>query len=326
MARRLVALAVAAPFVLGAAASPSGAEGEVVTRFADRTIVESSGLVAADGLFVTVNDSGDGGRVFAVDAETGETVGVSSWDGEPRDVEALAPAGAGEVWVGDIGDNRGVRDSVEVLRVPVGRGERQVSPQRYRLTYPDGAQDAESLLVHPDTGRLLVISKSFFGGTVYAAPARLRTDGENRLREVGRARALATDAAFFPDGRHLVVRGYSGASVLTWPTLEEVADLDLPRQEQGEGIAVAADGEVYLSSEGLHAPVLRLPLPADVREAMAAPTAAGQDADPGSPSRTEPASAADGAGAGERSAWPWLAGGLGLALLLAALLRALRPR
>ena len=70
---------------------------------------------------VTTNDSGDSGRVFAVDPATGDTVGTTSWSPAPEDVEALAPAGPGHVWVGDIGDNRRARDSVQVLRVPVGR-------------------------------------------------------------------------------------------------------------------------------------------------------------------------------------------------------------
>ena len=62
-----------------------------VFAFADPAIVESSGLVAQDGLVYTTNDSGDTGRVFAVDPASGETVGVTRWAAEPTDVEALAP-------------------------------------------------------------------------------------------------------------------------------------------------------------------------------------------------------------------------------------------
>ena len=94
----------------GTAAAPPPDEGRVVFRFQDPAIVEASGLVVQDGLFLTTNDSGDTGRVFAVDPDTGRTTGVTTWASEPQDVEALAPAGGGEVWVGDIGDNaRGAR-------------------------------------------------------------------------------------------------------------------------------------------------------------------------------------------------------------------------
>ena len=88
---------------------------------------------------------------------------------------------------------------------------------------------------------------------------------------------IATDAAFFPDGRHIIVRNYSEAAVYSWPELEEVGRFGLPDQQQGEGIAVdPLDGTIYASSEGLHAPVLRISLPPAVRSAM---TAAGRQPD-----------------------------------------------
>ena len=62
--------------------------------------------------------------------------------------------------------------------------------------------------------------------------------------------AIATDAAFFPDGRHIIVRNYTQAAVYSWPELVEVGRFGLPDQEQGEGIAVADDDTIYASSEG----------------------------------------------------------------------------
>src|SRR3954465_3611472 len=109
----LIAL-VAPPFLLGAAAAPVG-HAQVVFSFKDDAIIESSGLVVVGDLVVTTNDSGDSGRVFAVDPEDGRTVGVTSWQGDPTDVEALAPDGHGGVWVGDIGDNEEKRDTVQVF-------------------------------------------------------------------------------------------------------------------------------------------------------------------------------------------------------------------
>lgn len=72
---------VAAPFVVGAALSAygddGGQDGQEVWSFADPEIVESSGLVATDDRVLTVNDSGDEGRVFVVDRASGQTVGVT---------------------------------------------------------------------------------------------------------------------------------------------------------------------------------------------------------------------------------------------------------
>ncbi len=334
--------ATAVPFLVAALLPGGLLGGDEVTRFQDPEIVESSGLAVVGGLLVTTNDSGDSGRLFAVDPVSGETVGVTHWSAEPEDVEALAPAGGDEVWVGDIGDNGAERESVSVARVPVGRGSRDVDVPTYELVFPEGARDAESLLADPATNQLFVISKGLFGGAVYAAPGRLSADRPNRLTEVGPVLPVATDAAFFPDGRHVIVRAYSEAAVYSWPDLELLDRFGLPRQQQGEGIAVdLTDGTVYASSEGLRAPVLRIALPAAVRRAMTADTASPSPTPSDSlepspepspePSETPPPGSRQGTelpeqDVGARSAWGWAVGGLlGLGIVV-VLVRALRPR
>jgi hypothetical protein len=321
MQQLLAGLAITAPVALGVAVTPSPPEGHEVFAFADPAIVESSALVVEDGLFLTTNDSGDTGRVFTVDG-SGTTVGITRWSDDPTDTEALAPGGRGYVWVGDIGDNPADRSVIEISRVPVGRGDRTVHPTTYRLTYPDGAIDAETLVRDPSSGRLYIASKSVFGGELYAVPEHLDPSGSNQLRSVGRVLQLATDGAFFPDGDHLVLRSYTGAVVYAWPSLQPVGQFPLPSQRQGEGLAVAGNGRVYLSSEGPRAPVLEVPLPPKVRAAV--------DAEPGSPATATPDPSTiarpDDEDPAARETWPWLAGGLLAVLALVVLLRALRPR
>ncbi|MFI2707998.1 hypothetical protein ACH5WX_10670, partial [Nocardioides sp. CER28] len=226
--RALLVLLVV-PFLLGAAAAPSSQE-HVEFSFQDKRITESSGLVAlGTGLFVTTNDSGDSARVFTVD-DRGRTVGVTEWSGDAHDVEALAPAGGGEVWVGDIGDNRASRDSIQVTQVPAGRGDRHSDEPVYDLTYPDGAHDAETLLAAPD-GRLYIVTKGFLGGAVYAAPAELSADHPNRLVRVADGiLPMATDGTFLPDGRHVLIRGYVGAVVYSFPDFGRIRPVPLPDQ------------------------------------------------------------------------------------------------
>jgi hypothetical protein len=255
-------LALVVPFLVGWTQAPEPDDGRVAFRLEDPRIVESSGLVATRGRVVTVNDSGDGGRVFTVDPADGRTVGVTSWEGDPDDVEALAPAGPGEVWVGDIGDNRGVRDTIRLLRVPVGTGERTVTPETVELAYRGGGRDAEALLAHPVTGRVYVVTKGVLAGEVHAVPADLDGPGPHRMRQVGQVTGIVTDGAFLPDGRHLVLRTYTRAVVYAFPSLEQVGAWDLPEQEQGEGLAVLPDGSLLLSSEGQGSEVLREELPA----------------------------------------------------------------
>ena len=292
--------------------------------FRDPEVLESSGLVDEGRLLYTVNDSGDGPVVYAVDARTGETAARTTYSSnDVEDVEALAPGPGGAVWVGDIGDNRGARDTVSVYRAAplstpgarteaLGGGDpvtESVPARRYDLAYPDGPRDAEALLVDPGTGRVFVVSKSVFGGTVYAAPRHLRA-GVNTLRPFARVDGLVTDGAFFPDGRHVVLRTYGDATVYTFPDFRATGRVRLPSQPQGEGISVGPDGRVLLSSEGVHSYVVEVSLPARLTAAAPAPGAAPSSPRPSpAPSRGDldpPSTAAD---------W-W--GAAGVAVLLAA--------
>lgn len=283
----------------------------VLFTFADPRIAESSSLVSTpsgDWLW-TANDSGDSARLFAVGPD-GRTLAVAALPGTTvTDVEDTALGPADTLYVGDIGDNRSSRPSVTVLRVP----EPKVDPARYDvplttaapvravLTYDDGPHDAETLLVHPGTGQVLVVTKSVFGSTVYAAPQPLASGVLRRVATVSfqetgtrggpqpevAGRLLATGGALSPDGHRLVVRTYTDAYVYDVPGDDLVAALEsrptvvpLPATRQGEAVTWSRDGRSLLtSSEGRGAPVHLVPLPAGtpaptVRSAPDAPTSA----------------------------------------------------
>ena len=234
----------------------------------DEDIFESSGLVDRGDVVYTNNDSGDDAVVYGVDPATGRTVSRTTYADSVEDVEAIAPGAHGTVWAGDTGDNRHRRHDVAVYRMVPQDGTRP--GVRYTLTYPDGPHDAETLLVQPRSQRVFVVSKSVFGGTVYAAPRHPAPGSRpNRMRAFARVRGLITDGSFFPDGRHVVLRTYSTASVYTFPAFGLVGTVRLPAQPQGEGISVAADGRVLVSSEGVHADVLQVTLPASLTAASA---------------------------------------------------------
>lgn len=299
-------------------------------RFTDPRITESSGLVVADGYFVTTNDSGDAGRIYTVDPETGDTVGTTTYAEDATDVEALAPAGNREVWVADIGANAAPRRTVSVTRVPFGPDDETVDVPSYDLVYPDNrSRDAESLLVEPGTGQLFVLTKEVFGGALYRAPEELSEDGPNRLERTGDQRliGIATDAAFLPDGEHVVVRDYSRAVFYTWPDLEQVGEVVLPEQPQGEAIAVDADDRIHLTSEGQESPVLFISLPEELRAALDAPVRGNGPTIVETPEGFEPPEANDEPGL---SLGPgrvnWLVGGLLGIGVVVLLVRALRPR
>ncbi len=333
---------LALPFSLGAAAGPAAQEGRELCRVTDQEVVEASGLVATasppEGVLVTVNDSGDEGRVFALDAGSCATVGVTRWAEEPEDVEALAPGPVGRtgdtrgVWVGDIGDNPGTRSEVRVGLVPVAEGDRDASPQWTALRYPDGPRDAEALLRHPGSGRLVVVSKRVVGGAFYAVPDRVAPGEVGEMRRLGAAPSLVTDGAFWPDGRHLVLRNYARATVYSWPGLDQVAAFPLPAQPQGEALAVTPDGRVLVASEGRDQPVLEVRPPADVRAVLegdgeASPAPGGDES--ASPTPAVPGEAAGPATTDREEGLPWpgmvLAAGGVLALLAAGAYLGRRP-
>lgn len=337
--RSVVAGAVLAlPFLLGAAAaSEPEPEPEVALVFSDPDIVESSGLVVTAEVVATVNDSGDSARIFVVDPKTGDTLGQVSYDAEARDNEALAPADEGRVWVGDIGDNFEARDHVEVTRVPLAQADSEVEGETFTLAYPDGPHDAETLLAHPDTGRLFVVTKEVLGGSVYAAPRRLDPSSTNELEKIASdIPGLVTDGAFLSGGDHIILRNYTRAFVLSTAPVREIGSFDLPPQEQGEGIAVSPGGEVFLSSEGVESEMLRITLPLDIRKEIDPTATHEEDAGTGQsesgPSESGQSESGQsgtdqpgGSGTVQPDPWPWAIGGLVAVAAIAVLIRSLRP-
>lgn len=286
--------------------------GQVVGHLSDARITEASALVDLGGVMVTANDSGNAPLLFVVDASTGQTRRTIRYADTNTDTEALAPAGDGAVWVGDIGDNLGRRAEVQVHRVPLDGGP----VATYRLRYADRPHDAESLFaLH---GRLYVVSKELFGGAFYAAPARLDPDGVNVLRRVAPAPSIATDAAAYPDQRHVLVRDYGSATLYEAPSFRRLGSFALPEQQQGEGISVGPGGRIRLTSEGADSAVLQVSLPPELARTLAA----SRPAAPSRPAATPGDAGSTGAGGG-RGWTPWIAGAGAVAVLAggAAVLR-----
>jgi hypothetical protein len=263
-------------------AAGSGGGAELVLRLHDPALVESSGLAVSgrhDGIVWTHPDGGAVARVMAVD-ESGDTVATVTLDGiDPYDPEALAPGTDGKsMWLGDVGDNLEQRPDVSVFLFgePRRLADRTVRARWFRFTYPDGPHDAEALLVDPSTGRLWVATKALGGAGLYRAPTRLVTEdvGTNRLERVADVPSLVTDGAFLPDGR-FVLRSYTTAYVYDRPG-HRVASAPLPRQPQGESVAVDGDS-LLVGSEGEDSAVYRVPVPGGAGgSSTPAPTGSGE--------------------------------------------------
>jgi hypothetical protein len=259
---------------------------------ADPAINESSGIVASrttPGLYWTHNDSGDGPFIYAFD-NRGASRGVWLVTGAAsRDWEDIA-AGPGPVrgknylYIGDIGDNSGNRADVVIYRVsePAIKADDAQSTKRnprateaaeaIRLRYPDGAHDAEALMVHPVTGNIYIITKiPFADPSIYEADAPQKTDRTTTLVRVGKLNVpsllggIITGGDISPDGRRVALcdylQGYEivlpdarGAFNQIWK--QPLKTIALGARNQGEAIAYRLDGRALLTtSEGLHSPL-----------------------------------------------------------------------
>lgn len=277
-----------------------------IFTFQDPRIEESSALVdLGGGLMVTTNDSGDTGIVYVLDG-SGRTVGTTRF-GDSRDAESMASAGDGEVWVGDTGDNSHTRPVIVLHKVPVGRGDRTVTVPAYRMSYPDGPHDAETLLADPRTGRLHVVTKSPpIGSSAYAAPRTLSTDRVNRLTRVAGISLTPTDGAVFSDGKHVILRGYASANVYSFPGFHPLGGFRLPDQPQGESLSVGPADRIRIGSEGERTPVLQISLPGSLASKMLpglSPSASPSGADDTKPPPRETGSVSDDRGTEQWVFW-----------------------
>lgn len=278
----LTAAACAALALACGSAVPAVADSgpSVAFRISDPEITESSGLAASrlhPGVYWTHNDSDDGPYVYGIDSATGKTVAKVTMRGiHPRDVEAISLGPDGDLYVGDIGDNRGgTWPEVWIYRFPEPRrlGDHTVDATRFTVRYQGGPRNAEALMVQPKTGRVYIASKNEDGGGLYAGPAELSTRGVNTFRRIADV-PWVTDGSFSPDGTRLVLRGYFWATGWRWVNgaPQKIGSLDVPMQEQGESVTFTRDGKALMyGSEGTGSEVWRAPLSgAELPESAAA--------------------------------------------------------
>lgn len=256
---------------------------------------ESSGLAASrtnPNIYWTHNDSGDGPFVYAFDA-VGETRGVFRVAGaQARDWEDMAvgpgpEAGKSYLYLGDIGDNDAVRSDVVVYRVPEPvltaadktsskSKPRSTAPaEAIRLRYPDGKHDAETLLVHPSTGNLYIVTKVMLkNATVYEVAAPLKPGETITMKRIGDIKVPSllggalTGGSISPDGRRVALCDYLQGYEVELPAksknfndiwTQKITGFSVGQREQGEAITYRADGKaLLLTSEGKSPPLIQV--------------------------------------------------------------------
>jgi hypothetical protein len=258
-----------------ATAAVAGAQGSNAVCTTESSLVTLPALPEASGLAMgrtprqlwMHNDSG-AAELIAVDAK-GSVAGRLTLKGaRVEDWEALAsgPCGSGRcLYVGDIGDNDASRKQITIYRVPEpAQPGGSAQAEAIHATYPDGAHDAETLLVAPD-GTLFIVTKGDTGPiALYKFPRDLEPGARVKLERVGKALAdkprgdnRVTDGAFSADGKWAVLRTntsltfYRGADFVKGDFKEaHRVDLSSLKEPQGEAVVFGAGSTLYLGGEG----------------------------------------------------------------------------
>ena len=232
-------------------------------------VPEASGLAASrrvPGRLWTHNDSGQP-LLFALN-EQGQVIGRLRISGATvNDWEAIVSAQCGNdvcLYIGDIGDNSAKRDHITIYRVPepASTEQRSARAEEIRATYPDGAHDAETLLVV--NGRLHIVTKGNDGPVaLYRFPPNVQAGSAVQLERVGILNArrthrnsTITDGTISADGHWVVLRSHNALMFFRasdflaghWQTAFRV-DLTPLGEPQGEGVALA-NNTVFLAGEG----------------------------------------------------------------------------
>lgn len=279
-------------------------------RITDPLLDEISGLAVtrwSDDRLWAINDSGGEAALYLLDSK-GQNLGKVRVEGASNlDWEELATfyyEGRPHLVIADIGDNanlnpgetRGKRPFVTlyIVEEPRFKGARPALNERVavswtqRFTYEDGARDAESAAVDPDSGKLLLVSKRTNPPMLYELPlgpeyaeARqvakrvayvaglpIPLDKEKLPdNRYGKFAFQNTAMDISSDGRQAAVLTY-GATWLfqrhsdeTWAQAfaRDPMLIATPFMAQAEAIAFTPDGRMlYATSEGIPAPFMRL--------------------------------------------------------------------
>lgn len=257
-------------------------------------ITESSGLAASrcqTDVFWTHNDSGDKAFIFALNSK-GAKLGTFLVKGAKNvDWEDLAlfkdADGECFLYIGDIGNNVRTRGELTIYRVKepqVSAADKNSSKKNPKPTeaaeavkfeYPDFRHDAETLMVHPETGDIYILTKRLSGAAgVYKLPKNYDGNKVNRLKKIADFTVPAIPNGFLtggdiaPDGRRAVICDYFGAYEITLPKNAKKFDeiwrqtpqtIELGERAQGEAVSYSADGNsIFATSENRNSPMIQV--------------------------------------------------------------------
>ncbi len=246
-----------------------------VTNNLSRTdLLEISGVAASrvnPGILYIHNDSGNPNQVYLTDGSGADKGTLTITPVGNRDWEDIAVGpgptpGVSYVYIADIGDNKYQYHSVFIYRFPepdlTGKTLPFVSDittiDIIELKYPDGAHNAETLMVDPLTKDIYIASKESNLSQIYVARYPQSTTSPSVMNPVVQLFFnKATGGDISPDGSEILLRSNEliwywklpagtsiSAGLLSKPQVAPYAN----NEPQGEGIGFAADDSGYYTN------------------------------------------------------------------------------
>ena len=252
---------------------------EQIAQLALPALKESSGLAPSridDQLLYSHNDSGGQPRLFAFSTR-GKTMGVHPVTGaKARDWEDMASFktdGQPYLLIADTGDNRRVRKSYRLYRVPEPTlGQPFVVDQVVTFTFKTGPCDCEAIAFDTQHDLVLLVDK---GWTLQCRLFGLKWPKKNEQDAIAQPIATLpiagiTGMDLSPDNLRLIVSTYGPAYEYcrapneSWREAlkRDAREIPLPARRQGEAICYGADGRsIFVTSEKVPTPLFRLAAP-----------------------------------------------------------------
>lgn len=264
----------------------------VAAHIEDDAVTESSGVAASrcnTGVYWTHNDSGDDAFLYAFNLQ-GEKLGVWRVPGAKsvdwEDIAAFRDReGKCFLYVGDTGNNKRTRGELTIYKVPepiVSPGDKDSNRSRplwtepadaIKIGYPGIRHDAETLMVHPQTGDIYVLTKSYtHEASLYKLSAPYDPEKVNPMEPLGTISVPAfpngtlTGGDISPDGLRVAICDYFNAYELVLPGTTKNFDeiwkqtpqvIELGPRKTGESIGYSADGKFLIAgSEGRNSPII----------------------------------------------------------------------
>lgn len=258
----------------------------LVVKVADDNLTEISGMETSrvnPGMVLVFNDEVNEYQVRSVSLKTGARYAALKFSqplpslGDPEAIRWSKVSS--KMVLADVGDNDnnrptsgGNQPALYEFTEPKGAGAKTVTVRKLPIRYPGGATNCETLLIHPTTNEVFLISKEAGQARVFSY-GTLQSMGTGTGDNVGTLVRTLSSVSLVADGTHtwdgnsvlLRCAGVSdticfkvNAAATSWTPADRLAT---PAMTKSEAIAAESTCAFLTTTEGSDAPIYRVLLP-----------------------------------------------------------------